>query len=415
MRFEEIGKRSDVAPLDLGGRVIELDGIRGIAVGMVVIWHYFIVQMQMHAPVRSAGAYVLAAGRLSWSGVDLFFVLSGFLIGGILLDARTASNFFLVFYTRRFFRIVPIYALLLAMSFLISTLVKLGIAPRLGILVGGALPWLPYILFLQNVWVAHASIWGSVLLGVTWSLAIEEQFYLTLPLIIRFATSRGLIMLLGAGVLLAPVLRLTVHMLWPNHWLASYTLMPCRADALLMGVLAAMFMRDLRCREWLDGHRTSLRCLLLVLVLGVAVLTKYAAYFMSPGPRGTLVDTVGYTWLAAFYVSVLLYVLTFRGSTLSHCLRWGWLRWLGSIAYGVYLFHYTILYMVYELIRSRVLTIHSFSDICVSILAIAVTLVVCWTSWILFEKPLVKMGHGSRRYQFRNDSMPDVAPMPIST
>src|SRR5207249_8008489 len=94
-------------------RVPELDGLRGCAILMVVFWHY--------VEPGNIPRYVSAFGRLTWSGVDLFFVLSGFLIGGILLDARSSSNFFQVFYTRRFFRIVPIYAavLLIVPTFLL--------------------------------------------------------------------------------------------------------------------------------------------------------------------------------------------------------------------------------------------------------------------------------------------------------
>src|SRR6266446_8851176 len=98
-----------VLPLNLSGRIPELDGIRGIAIGMVLIAHFFLVVSRP----GSGLAYALVPLRLDWSGVDLFFVLSGFLIGGILLDARESSNYFRVFYTRRFFRIVPLYAVLL--------------------------------------------------------------------------------------------------------------------------------------------------------------------------------------------------------------------------------------------------------------------------------------------------------------
>jgi hypothetical protein len=92
-------------------RIPELDGLRGIAIGMVIVWHYFSTVVQ--ASLGSSLSYLVAATRLTWSGVDLFFVLSGFLIGGILLDAREATNYFRVFYRRRFFRIVPIYAAVL--------------------------------------------------------------------------------------------------------------------------------------------------------------------------------------------------------------------------------------------------------------------------------------------------------------
>ena len=88
-------------------RIRELDGLRGVAIGMVVLFHFF--QNTMAFPPGSVFSYVQAGLRLSWTGVDLFFVLSGFLIGGILLDSRESTNYYSVFYKRRFFRIVPIY------------------------------------------------------------------------------------------------------------------------------------------------------------------------------------------------------------------------------------------------------------------------------------------------------------------
>src|SRR5206468_9454903 len=89
--------------INVSGRISELDGLRGIAIGMVLLYHYFFFHASM-VP-GSLAAYAQVPLRLGWSGVDLFFVLSGFLIGGILLDARDSSNYFKVFYKRRFFRI----------------------------------------------------------------------------------------------------------------------------------------------------------------------------------------------------------------------------------------------------------------------------------------------------------------------
>src|SRR6266853_6247934 len=90
---------------DLSGRVPELDGIRGIAIGMVIAGHFF----EIVSRPGSRLAYALVPLRLTWSGVDLFFVLSGFLIGGILLDARDSPTYFRTFYMRRVFRILPVY------------------------------------------------------------------------------------------------------------------------------------------------------------------------------------------------------------------------------------------------------------------------------------------------------------------
>src|ERR1044071_9773565 len=92
----------------LQGRVPELDGIRGLAISMVFLWHYYFA-IAPPFPMHSWQGYAVAPFRLLWSGVDLFFVLSGFLIGGILYDARHATNYYRVFYVRRFHRILPIY------------------------------------------------------------------------------------------------------------------------------------------------------------------------------------------------------------------------------------------------------------------------------------------------------------------
>src|SRR5260370_19570686 len=169
------------------GRIPELDGIRGIAIGMVLIAHCFAIVSRP----GSALAYALVPLRLDWTGVDLFFVLSGFLIGGILLDARESSNYFRVFYTRRFFRIVPIYAVLLVCAGFTIYLSDARIFRRYEEMLTGRLPWWYFLTFAQNIGMSIHKVWGTFPLGVTWSLAVEEQFYLTLPLLIRFLDRRG--------------------------------------------------------------------------------------------------------------------------------------------------------------------------------------------------------------------------------
>src|SRR5260370_1528638 len=133
--------------LDLSGRIPELDGIRGIAIGMVLIAHHF----EVVSRPGSARARALVPLRVDWSGVDLFFVLCGFLIGGILLDARESSNYFRVFYTRRFFRIVPIYAVLLASAGFVRYLSDGGLIKGFNeIFVGRLSLWYFFTVF-QNI------------------------------------------------------------------------------------------------------------------------------------------------------------------------------------------------------------------------------------------------------------------------
>jgi peptidoglycan/LPS O-acetylase OafA/YrhL len=381
---------------DLKGRIPELDGIRGIAIGMVLMAHFFAIDSRPGSPL----AYALVSLRLTWSGVDLFFVLSGFLIGGILLDARESSNYFRVFYTRRFFRIVPIYAVLLLSVGLAMYLSNAGIIGKYEGLFTGRLPWGYFATFLQNIGMSLHNAWGTAPLAPTWSLAVEEQFYLTLPLVIRFLDRRALLRFTLAGIVAAPLLRAYLLHRNPANFIAWYTLMPCRADALLLGVLGAIALRDPKWRAWLLGKRRFALLAIAILLLGVAYLGWRAPSFWN-----ALMATAGFTWLALTYFSFLLYALLYRDSWISHCLRWSWLGGLGVIAYGTYLFHEFFLGMFF----GRVPLLHSWHDVGLSVIVLVVTICLCRLSWVYFEKPLVKIGHRAS-YEFGAAGLGRTAP-----
>src|SRR4029453_12538469 len=157
-----------------GSRVPALDGLRGLAILLVVVFHLVVGQLrpQTHPAVDVLGR----ALSFTWTGVDLFFVLSGFLIGGILLDHFHASNFLPVFYIRRTCRIWPIYIVLLSAYFLWTYLRPAAPAPWVASVIDGTKPpWWSYLLFVQNMYFA-AERMGPRFLDVTWSLAVEEQF-----------------------------------------------------------------------------------------------------------------------------------------------------------------------------------------------------------------------------------------------
>ena len=390
---------SSPSALNLSGRIPELDGLRGIAIGMVLLYHYFLVIIQV--PPGSGAAYLLATGRLAWSGVDLFFVLSGFLIGGILLDARGSSNFFRVFYARRFLRIVPIYGVFLFGFFAFLLLIRAGKAPAFADVPMNEIPWSTYPVFLQNFWMVAKNTMGMIVLSATWSLAIEEQFYLTLPSLVHFLNSRRLLRLVISGILLAPILRITLRHFSPGNSFSYGYLMPCRADALLLGVLGAILFRNPFYRSWLEKNHRFLRVLLIILVGGAAFLT-----IKSPSGHDYLMSTVGFTWLAALYACIIVYALTQRRSLLGSLLRTKWLGWLGTIAYGTYLLHTPVLLLISRPFWPKPMETNRFSDLWVSVLALVITLVLCRLSWLYFEKPLVLLGHHSS-YTF-----PSAVPQP---
>ena len=184
-------------------RVPELDGLRGLAILMVVVFHY--ISQEGAAPTGGVTHYLQRLGILGWSGVDLFFVLSGFLIGGILMDARASAFYYRTFCARRFFRIIPIYylwvtayiALIGIAGARIQALSNSGVAPPSG------LPVYSYYLFLQNFQASGFAGLVGAWLGHLWSLAVEEQFYLIAPLVVRFVSSRRLPCALGVVIALA--------------------------------------------------------------------------------------------------------------------------------------------------------------------------------------------------------------------
>ena len=366
-------------------RIPELDGIRGLAIAMVVVYHDLFIPTAF--PPGSFGSYLQAMARLSWTGVDLFFVLSGFLIGGILLDSRDAPDYFRAFYTRRFFRIMPLYAALLACVYVFVESASPKAIDTYGWGLFDRHSFLPYLFFLQNFSMAASNY--ITFMGVTWSLAVEEQFYLVMPLLIRVFSKRRLLWLIAAGVCAAPATRMMVSHFWMGHPLASYVLTPCRMDALLLGVFGAYVVRQRAWKSWLERHPDRLKYALAILLMGLGVFTKYGKVVFVQH----VFNKIGFTWIAAFYLCGLLYAVTQPDSLLSSCLRWKPLRWLGAIAYGVYLVHGYALNVVYGVLYSHPLYVISRpAELIAPVIAIVGTLALCRLSWLYFEKPMIQLG-----------------------
>src|SRR6185437_14320584 len=166
-------------------RIPELDGIRGVAILMVVSFHYFLIPENGTHWAKAANA-VLSFG---WSGVDLFFVLSGFLLGGILIDNFQSPNYFRTFYTRRICRIFPLYYLWLALFFLLPFVFPPGFLDCTSSGMFYLKKW-GYLCFGQNFYRTGLDGYDALWMGVTWSLAVEEQFYLLVPWLLRFVLPR---------------------------------------------------------------------------------------------------------------------------------------------------------------------------------------------------------------------------------
>lgn len=378
-------------------RIPELDGLRGLAILLVLLIHC-IDETKFLAGYRWLSSFV-AADSLSWSGVDLFFVLSGFLIGGILLDARGSPNYFKAFYLRRAFRILPVYAVLVSTFYLCFYAEQQGWIPASRWLFGPNIPWYAYVTFTQNFhWAAGGPEWTNWLTP-TWSLAVEEQFYLVLPAVIWFFSGRSLRYFLGSVIVAAPILRFFLDFNVPFGHVASFCLMPCRADALLLGVVAAKLVRHKTAWESLKSHRRLLVSAWIILLAGLSafVVLKQTDHL------GSFMTTIGYSWLALFYLGLLLLALIYTSGWLGKILRNSWLKALGTISYGVYLIHKPVLGLVFACFGFETPMAQTSAGKLLVVSALAITLAVAYGSWAVFEKPLLKIGH---RFKYSNAAPP---------
>jgi peptidoglycan/LPS O-acetylase OafA/YrhL len=362
-------------------RVPALDGLRGIAILLVLLYHTVFATYTVSPVVQ----IVHRLGHLSWSGVDLFFVLSGFLIGGILLDTKDSPRYFKTFYIRRAYRILPIYAAIVAayVVWLIVFRVQHG---QWGDASVAQVPLWTYLTFTQNLWTACG--WTELMVcGVTWSLAVEEQFYLTLPALIRKISRPVLTWMLVSVVIAAPLLRIIIHLIFKNGNVADYVLMPCRADTLCLGVLVALLVRTPRLWNAVMGRPTLVYWIAGIAVIGPAWLT-----YRGFGMFDNVMVEVGYSLLALFYTSCLLLALTAKG-IVRRVLHNRALRHLGTLSYCVYLIHMSLIEGVRRVLALRFGDSTRLTHVLSLVIGIALVLAVAQLSWKFFEQPMLRRGH----------------------
>lgn len=377
-----------MAALPSKQRLIELDGLRGFALLMILAFHS--ISQEGQFPAGSFLAYLQRSVSMCWTALDLFFVLSGFLIGGILMDVRDSPSYFKTFYARRFFRIVPVYYVWTAIYILligfagtqVTRLSNSGVRPPLT----PAITF--YFLFLQNSFGIELYGLAGAWFGHLWSLAVEEQFYLVAPLLVRLASMKTLRWLLFSVALAVPLirtyLRFVAHM--PPPEITTRTV--CRIDALAIGMLAATWVRSPTGAAWLRSNLASLRWILGVLTLGAGALWA-CAY----GSTTVSMQTIGLTWMACFYAAALLLAVSNTSGWLARFLRLRFLRELGSVSYCVYLIHLVANVGLHAVLLHHSPRISTVGGALVTVLAVALAYGVAKLSWTFFEGPLQRIGH----------------------
>jgi peptidoglycan/LPS O-acetylase OafA/YrhL len=351
--------------------VSSLDGVRGLAILAVVLFHCSRILPPTGSPLAIGIGQVLTMG---WTGVDLFFVLSGFLITGILLDARgdadeIPEHYFRSFWARRALRIFPLYFAYLLFALVLSP----------GKAMTPASDWWHW-LYASNV---LFSAWpNSMIAGRTshlWSLAVEEQFYLLWPLVIAFMPRNRVLAISILLVITCPLVRLVCIALGGNN--AAYEMMPARADTLAVGAILAILLRTPGGVEQLQ-RLTPRFAIPSALMIGALFLTYHGL------PGGTpVIQVMGYTALALAYGAIVWSALNApRTSRLRRVLASRPLRIAGKYSYCMYLVNSVLIRPIAEHAFPGASTLPLLSFLSYSVLVLTSTVVVAVISWHFYEK-----------------------------
>ena len=350
-----------------GERRPELDGLRAIAI-LLVMFHHM-------APRSGALAWLgRASAEAGWMGVDLFFVLSGFLITCILCQSAGREHYYRSFLARRALRIVPLYLAYLACTAIASY--RFAPAQWAAFLQWGGLT--PYLLYCANVWasIRHAQPPIAELTSL-WSLQVEEQFYLAYPLVIAVCPSARLRPLLAACAALALAGRCIAAGLGASA-LTAYVNTPFRMDSLALGGVVATLYLDGTLRRWTAACRG-------VCCLGAAVIVTLCATHRIYHEE-LIIRTAGFTIIALTFAAVLALTLLGDSDAIARALRLPPLVYSGQIAYGLYILHRPAWAIVHK--ASRILAVSPATEF---VLGVALAYGLASLSWHLFESKILKL------------------------
>jgi len=360
--------RSPHRPQWLPSYIPELQGLRGIAVLAVVLYH---------SHPRLAHTPLYAASLWGWAGVNLFFVLSGFLITSILLEAREKPHYFRNFYGRRALRIWPVYVLTVAICYWKADWF-------VGIPAGQAIrtaPWWAYVFFVQNLF--HLNLPPGI--GPTWSLAIEEQYYFLWAPVVRFLRRPWMLAaVLFAALIGSPLFRMT-HFAWitPTHTLTHL-------DGIATGSLMSLGLYTLplarRAWLWLGGCGIVAGFTLAATLAGGTAFLDSA---LSLGFGGTVLAAIASTIAVPRGETVPKQRIRAR-NMLNVVLSRGPLAYFGKISYGMYMTHIMV-FIYYGWFDLRMDTYGIAGNLAVVAVRMAAATAVATVLWYGFESRILKL------------------------
>jgi peptidoglycan/LPS O-acetylase OafA/YrhL len=345
-----------------------LDGFRGLAVLLVMFVHF-------STNANSLGYYnaITSLSSIGWIGVDLFFVLSGFLITRILYDAKTKPNYFKRFYIRRTLRIFPLYYLAIVV---VSLIYALWPFDELG--------WpenpLFVVFYLTNFLISAGGSAGF--LDHFWSLAVEEHFYLIWPFFVLKFARHQLMMVALFVIVAAPLLR-AYFVLNGFNFYTAYMLTPCRMDSLAIGAFVALAV----CGSGFSSHVSRAAWAAVVIGGGALAFIFFGLGMISPSDP--VIATVGFSIIGVAAAGLLVLTVVWKPLTVLFSLPV--MRWFGKYSYGLYVWHPIVgMLIFYSGLREQFPASVQNSLIWLW-LAVGLSLAIAWLSYNLWEAQFLRL------------------------
>jgi peptidoglycan/LPS O-acetylase OafA/YrhL len=353
-----------------GSHIPSLDGLRGIAMISVMLYHFFLIPYA------------------AWFSIDSFFVLSGFLITGILLDTKANKNYFKNYIARRMLRILPLYYGVLIIFFLITPLIvsKESLAP-----------YAIYYEHESNFWV-YLQNWflmlhetdlkgsGRILLHL-WSLAVEEQFYIVWPFVVLLFNVNNLVRFICAVIVFSITLK--CYYFFSGHaWQYTYFNTFTRLDELCIGGLVAIAVRNEKVIARLQTIVPYVFKILLVFILAAIAIKRPAA------PKSQFLEPLGTTVAAIFFASLILYCMSsHKRNLVKKVLENKILIFFGSYSYSMYIFHVPILAVIrpalFQFLQKHIH--HTIAFMLDNLICMFLVIAASQVTWYLIEKPALKL------------------------
>lgn len=367
---------------DSMSRIPELDGVRGFAVLLVLMVH--ILPYNPVSVELPFSKYVHSFSHMGWVGVDIFFVLSGFLITTILLRTKAGDGYFKNFYARRSLRIFPLYYLTITMVFVLVYL----FFPDQREEVVFSLPW--YYFYVSNWGFSFLTLADPFAIGLTWSLAIEEQFYLIWPLIVCYLNSKRLTVFSLILVISSLILRIVIPYIYISptvdygelFYHATFT----RLDSLILGALIAIAYESKSLKKTLNVLAAP------VFVVALAMV----AYLVYLNPISPLWDNppmyiYGFTFIALGAGGLIVMLTTYsENNLLRRIFRIRFLSFFGKYSYAIYLFHRIPILFLDKYFKENSISGYP-GWFLFSFLALLIPVIMALISWNLFEGPILNL------------------------